>query len=586
MTGRVVLLSRLVARDLRHRSKVELALLLLVIAVTTGTLVLGLALGGVTSSPYAYTKAVTAGPDVTVQSAGTAPDGAPPASLTALEHAPGVTGFSGPYVVASPALSAGGHAVPSGAFSVLGRSERRAAVDQPKVIQGHWVSPGGVVVEVTYARELGVTVGSRLMLNGRYFKVVGLAVTAAWPSVNYPGLLWSTQAAARAMITKSESASYLLNLKLARPGTAAAFAGALDHGNLYTWSWQQISAQDAKQLAQEEVALGVGAWLLSLLAIASVAVIAGGRMAEQRRRVGLLKAVGGTPGLIARVLLAEHVVLAMAAAGLGLGLGWLVTPLLGNPVDGLIGPQGSPSITGRDVGLALALALTVALLSTFLPALRAARTSTVSALADAPRRPRRRRMLIAFSRRLPVPWLIGLRLAARRPRRLMLSAASTAITVALIVAVVDVHDRSRVSRVPGGLVNPVRAGLDQVITVITVVMVVLAAINAIFVAWTTAIDARQPLAVSRSLGATSEQVAGALTVAQVFAAVPGALVGIPAGMLLIEANIRAGSPVFPSAAALIAVWAGAVAAVAALAAVTAWLCATRPAAAILQAELA
>ena len=34
-------------------------------------------------------------------------------------------------------------------------------------------------------------------------------------------------------------------------------------------------------------------------------------MADQIRRVGLLKAVGGTPGLVAAVLLAEYVVVAL-----------------------------------------------------------------------------------------------------------------------------------------------------------------------------------------------------------------------------------------------------------------------------------
>ena len=38
-------------------------------------------------------------------------------------------------------------------------------------------------------------------------------------------------------------------------------------------------------------------------------------MAEHTRRIGLLKAVGGTPGLTAIVLLAENVLLALLAAG-------------------------------------------------------------------------------------------------------------------------------------------------------------------------------------------------------------------------------------------------------------------------------
>ena len=58
-------------------------------------------------------------------------------------------------------------------------------------------------------------------------------------------------------------------------------------------------------MADEQQVLSPGAWLAGLLALASVAVLAGGRMAEQTRRVGLLKAVGGTPGLVAVVLLAE-----------------------------------------------------------------------------------------------------------------------------------------------------------------------------------------------------------------------------------------------------------------------------------------
>ena len=56
----------------------------------------------------------------------------------------------------------------------------------------------------------------------------------------------------------------------------------------------------------------LGSWLLALLALASVAVLVGGRMAEQTRRVGLVKAVGGTPWLVAVVLMFEHILVAGA----------------------------------------------------------------------------------------------------------------------------------------------------------------------------------------------------------------------------------------------------------------------------------
>jgi predicted lysophospholipase L1 biosynthesis ABC-type transport system permease subunit len=78
----------------------------------------------------------------------------------------------------------------------------------------------------------------------------------------------------------------------------------------------------------QQLVLLSGSWLVGSLAVASIAVLAGGRMADQTRRVGLLKAVGGTPRLVAAVLLAEYVVVALLAAAAGLAAGWLAAPLL------------------------------------------------------------------------------------------------------------------------------------------------------------------------------------------------------------------------------------------------------------------
>jgi hypothetical protein len=58
--GRLLLIARLAARDLRHRP-VQAILLLVAITAATATLTLGLALNGVTSSPYLNTKAATNG---------------------------------------------------------------------------------------------------------------------------------------------------------------------------------------------------------------------------------------------------------------------------------------------------------------------------------------------------------------------------------------------------------------------------------------------------------------------------------------------------------------------------------------------
>ena len=120
-------------------------------------------------------------------------------------------------------------------------------------------------------------------------------------------------------------------------------------------------------------------------------------------------------------------------------LGWLVAPLIANPGAGLVGSVGAPPVTVADVGWIVALAVAVAGLAAWIPSVRAARTSTTAALADAARIPKRRPLLVGAASHLPVPLLLGLRLAARRPRRMILTLVSVTITMTTIVAVLAIH---------------------------------------------------------------------------------------------------------------------------------------------------
>jgi putative ABC transport system permease protein len=419
--GKVLLVCRLVAQDLRHRPAQAL-LLLLAITVATATLALGLALHGVTSRPYEQTRAATNGPDVVAYLPVEHTPGRrsqPAAEPTALIRAAGVISHGGPYPLVGALVRAG--KLTAGA-EAEGREESPAAVDQPKLTAGTWVRPGGVVLERTFAEALGVGVGDRVTLNGRPFTVAGTAVTAAnppYPNLCYfggggchaapqnmdisgdMGLLWLTEPAADRLATSANPlATYVLNLKLRNPAAAQAFASKYGSnyprhhnlaGNAPVWltPWQGIAAADGLLVQDEQQVLMPGAWLAGLLALATVAVLAGGRMAERTRRVGLLKAVGGTPGLVTVILLAENLALALAAAAAGLAIGWLAAPLITSPGAALVGTPGAPSLTLPMAGEVVAVALVVALAATLVPAIRAARTSTVSALANAARPPRR-----------------------------------------------------------------------------------------------------------------------------------------------------------------------------------------------------
>src|SRR5262249_59302354 len=112
------------------------------------------------------------------------------------------------------------------------------------------------------------------------------------------------RADARSLASDAMSLSYVSYLKLADPAAAAAFVAEHNPPRdapprtgpsplppstpVLMESWQQTKQQSTQLAASQRRALLTGAWLLGLLAVASVAVLGGCRMADQTRRVGLL----------------------------------------------------------------------------------------------------------------------------------------------------------------------------------------------------------------------------------------------------------------------------------------------------------
>src|SRR5262249_44636814 len=138
-----------------------------------------------------------------------------------------------------------------------GRYRVTARVDQPKLVQGGWLHPGGVVLEAAFAQALGVSAGDRVRVRplnveadrqraqgpvpsgpGRLLRVDGVAVTAATAPYPEPaclvniclgdtdtGLAWLTEADALSF-APDEPIPSVVNLKLANPDAARAFAGS------------------------------------------------------------------------------------------------------------------------------------------------------------------------------------------------------------------------------------------------------------------------------------------------------------------------------------------------------------------------
>ena len=102
------------------------------------------------------------------------------------------------------------------------------------------------MVERSFAEAFDLHAGDPITVNGRSFRVVGVAVTSAAAPYPYtiwfnapdadgpprgissvhPGLIWLTRHDDRNLAPHARSVSYVLNLRLADPAAAPAFVDA------------------------------------------------------------------------------------------------------------------------------------------------------------------------------------------------------------------------------------------------------------------------------------------------------------------------------------------------------------------------
>jgi putative ABC transport system permease protein len=327
--------------------------------------------------------------------------------------------------------------------------------------------------------------------------------------------------------------------------------------------------------------LVIGGWLLAVAAIVTLAALTALRAARDQRRAGLLKAVGAGPGTVTAVLLTQYLLLTVLATALGLAAGTVAAPELADPSAGLlntVSPPGTDTVVGT-----VFLAVVVALAGTLGPVLRAARASTVHALADPAHLLTHRPRLNAMTAYLPTSLLLGVRLLARRPGRAALASAGTAATTIMVTAVLTWH--TELNAAPDFVrFGPIEVRTDQtgqVLLAVTLALGALSTLNTVLLGWSTAVQARRALTIARALGATPGQAVSALCVAQLLSAVPGLAAGIPAGLGLYWLF---GDTVTPPASWLLTTALVILTAVGALTALPAWVHTRHPAGRALNTE--
>ncbi|GAB3454766.1 ABC transporter permease [Massilia terrae] len=145
-----------------------------------------------------------------------------------------------------------------------------------------------------------------------------------------PGAL---QAVLQEAINQRDAALPLRLRQLAKGGPVSSI-GLARLSDLY-FDPDLLASRSGRRYGSRSGVLGLAALAVLILALATANYVnlAAIRTAARRREIGMRKALGVSPGALARQFMAESLVVSMAATVIGLALAWLVLPLFSTLVN-------------------------------------------------------------------------------------------------------------------------------------------------------------------------------------------------------------------------------------------------------------
>lgn len=299
-----------------------------------------------------------------------------------------------------------------------------------------------IVVERGLARSWHLRLGQTVTVDNRGLRVVGVAVTpgtVAYPLSRAPRL-YATYDTARALAGTGANVDEVL-LWLHDPSRLDVTLAQARAASFGLSALRFVTKDGYRHVIGRAAGLVVALLVaFSLIALAAAGVMlaasAGAEIQRRRQAIGVLRALGASPGTIASGYALEAVVVTAPAAAAGLLLG---SAVVGGPARRLLelldelAPPSSSTLALLAASWIAGIALVAA--ATWFPAWRVARAAVVESLRGAD--------VVGTPRRLPLPALAGFgaRLALARPVRaaalVVVLAASTAV-VLLILTIASV----------------------------------------------------------------------------------------------------------------------------------------------------
>jgi putative ABC transport system permease protein len=471
------------------------------------------------------------------------------ADARAIANLPGVTERGAPVPLVRATLGPPGSPDRADLAGLSGRT----AVNRPVLTAGSPLREGGIVLERSLARALGIEVGATLELTTRRgsvdLPVLGTAVVPSQPRYprRNPGLAWITRATLERIEPDRTHWRWTEALRLANPSAAAAFieraaaggsATTLQSGDLESWQDQRYYAlADAQPI---ELIVTTYTILLLIVAFVVVGILVGARASAQHREIGLLKAAGFTPRQVGAVFAVESAALGFIAAVLGFTLGMLLAPRLAAPsAETLI---GSPTIAANPwhILVASCVVIPVLLAGTLTSIRRSTRYTALEAIRAGSSSPLKSRLARAVTRSfLPLTIGLGLKDLLARRRRALLLAAAIALTGAVVVVALSLD--ATLDAQPAGEVSDVPDELPLLIYTLDAALLLITATTLVAVTLLSVRERIRDYGVLKAIGLTPTQITSTLVSAHAALAVVASLLAIPLGIGLYLALVRAAS---------------------------------------------
>jgi putative ABC transport system permease protein len=377
--------------------------------------------------------------------------------LTPIAQLDGVTETAGPYASVWGLNLVINHEKYS--VHLYGMSAEQPTVGIPLVTDGTWLTANStdeIVLERTFAAELGLKVGDTaevLTADGTVpLRVVGLAINTGYglyPNWQ-PGRAYVLETTLPRLSSDEKHSLNTLGVRLndlqaIDPFVAQAMKLYPD-GKLDYIDW--LSIRESVNFNNKIFITFLGVFSpFALIAVGFIIVNAiGGVVLSQFREIGLLKAVGFTPGQVALLFELEYLGLGLVAGVIGLGLGMLLAPLFLKQTAEMLNTTPTP-VYDPLVFLLILVGVELAVgLATLVPAWQGGRIRTVQAITTGFAQGQSKPSLLArlaIGLRLHPVIVLGVKDAFARPLRATLTMFGLSLTVLMVVFTLCVRNTAQ-----------------------------------------------------------------------------------------------------------------------------------------------